>query len=122
VSGFKLDEVVDVTIKGVRIARPRSATSVTITDEHGTVYQMPPQAAVERVAPAEWPPKPGDLWRDRSGVLWFHQNYYVSAGDMGGYDEARMVRATGSESYDDLPHFIQARGPMTLEYREGAAS
>lgn len=32
---------------------------------------------VEHIAPTEWPPQAGDLWRDKSGDLWFfhaHQN------------------------------------------------
>jgi len=60
---FQPDEIVDITIKGVRVAYATAGGGVVILDEHGTRHLMPPQAAVTRVAPANWPPQPGDLWR-----------------------------------------------------------
>lgn len=94
---YKPGEVVDITIRGVRIARPRMATSVTITDEHGVTYQMPPHAVVERVAPAAWPPRPGDLWRDRRSYLWF-------AADIHDIEETDQIQigkwSDWAESYD----------------------
>lgn len=72
---FKPGELVDVTIKGVRIheANTDGAVMIIAEDRNGVAarYAMPPQAGVERVAPAEWPPRPGDKWRDRHGSAWF---------------------------------------------------
>ncbi|MGI5162779.1 hypothetical protein ACQEU3_47235 [Spirillospora sp. CA-253888] len=70
-SDFQPDEVVDVVVKGVRYAGQDPRGAVTILDERGDAFDMPPQAAITRVAPAAWPPVPGDLWRDRNGSLWF---------------------------------------------------
>ncbi|MFC5184401.1 hypothetical protein [Actinomadura harenae] len=67
---FQDGEIVDVTLKGVRIARPTQIDAIVIRDEHGDKYALPPQAAITRVAPAGWPPLRGDLWRDRDGALW----------------------------------------------------
>jgi len=115
VSDFQPGEIVDLTIKGVCIARPRSATSVTIVDEHGITYQMPPQASVERIAPAEWPPQPGDLWRDRDGSVWLACR--VGNGDV---SIITMICADGVA--DRAHEQVLARlGPLTLVYREERA-
>lgn len=128
-SDLRPGEVVDVTIKGVRIARPRSATSVTITDEHGTAYQMPPQAAIERVAPAEWPPQAGDLWAGPKNERWFAAMYLGDPDDPKDWEGCnsegwRVVLVPlevgpygGSEERPD--DALRTRGPLTLVYREG---
>lgn len=71
-SDFQPGEIVDITIKGVRIAQQRADGRVEIRDEFDDPYAMPPQAAVERVAPEWWPPRPSDLLRNTStGRFWF---------------------------------------------------
>lgn len=80
---FKRGEVVDVTIRGVRIAdQDDSSGSVLIFDEHGVRYPMPPQAAIERVIPANWPPRTGDLWRDENGMLYLAQQDWGEGVDL----------------------------------------
>ncbi|WP_119728375.1 hypothetical protein [Thermomonospora amylolytica] len=113
---FQPGEIVNITIKGVRIARPRSATAVTITDEHGVTYQMPPQAAVEPVAPAEWPPQVGDVWRDHEGDLWFTQELLEENGSQVVFAPAQSGEYGHSDA--DPDDALRRYGPMTLVYRK----
>lgn len=82
---FQVGEVVDVTIRGARIERvqdeghdgdvTRVAGIVAHDGDGAPFFTAVPldwtTVLVERRAPAEWPPRPGDLWRDRDGRLWF---------------------------------------------------
>lgn len=114
---FKIGEVVNITIEGVRITRPRMATGVTILDKHGVPHVMPPQAAVTRVAPADWPPRPGDLWHDRNGCPWFAADIHDEAET----DEENLVLIPVWELSGFAPDpVIQKYGPLTLVHREGA--
>ena len=68
-------DFVNVTIRGVRVDDQNPDGGVTIvtqytTDGRSAFWPMPPQAAVERIAPALWPPCQGDLWRDGRQRLW----------------------------------------------------
>lgn len=110
---LKPGDLIDVTIKGVRVARPRSATSVTILDEHDVAYQMPPQAAIERVIPAGWPPRHHDVWRDRFGDLWIVR-VLLSAHDDRTYIEMHGV---GDDVFA-ADTMLAKYGPMTLVHRE----
>ena len=66
-SEFKPGEIVDITIKGARVVN-WSPFIYELTVEHGadansdrTAFDLTrDQVTVERVAPAEWPPRPGD--------------------------------------------------------------
>lgn len=74
-------EVVDITIKGARIA---AITDTHLYAESGNgetvrVSHSMSGVSVERVAPAEWPPQPGDVWREdipEGPVTWFAQRYH----------------------------------------------
>jgi hypothetical protein len=81
-SDFRIGEIVDVTIKGSRVVgigyddrfdSPWLRVAIPIGDDemHGRIHLDAPGITVERVAPAKWPPQPGDLWRDNGGTLWF---------------------------------------------------
>jgi hypothetical protein len=69
--------------------------------------------AIERTAPKEWPPRPGDLWRrDEYSEVWFavFDNY-----------GRKLVMlpsnpAKGLTAYE--PDKVLARGPLTLVHRE----
>lgn len=107
---IKVGEIVNVTIKGVRTTGdqgPRDTT--TIADEHGTHYVMPPQAKIERVAPALWPPCEGDLWRDGYKRLWL-------ACTVDGSDEIRMVCAANGETQP--PEHLLLTGSVELVHHE----
>jgi hypothetical protein len=100
-------EIVDITIKGVRMVDD-THVHVTIADEHGHHYPMPPQAAIERVVPAAWPPRPGDLWRDRNGGLFFVMANLNGSPLMNGMDGGRH----GHE------YVLANYGPLSLVHRE----
>lgn len=61
----------DITINGVSIVERHEDGSVTVADEHGNHYPMPPQATVTRVAPAHWPPQRDDIWVAEHGARYF---------------------------------------------------
>lgn len=68
---------------------------------------------IERVAPANWPPQPGDVWRDRGGSPWFA---LVSR------DGAPILtdpRSTGPFPADEV---AREEGPLTLAYRPEPAA
>jgi hypothetical protein len=110
-SEFKRGEFVDITIKGVRVGLPASDLDrLTILDEHGDAYPMPPQAAVTRVAPAEWPPRTGDLWRDRENDVWFA----VEDAD-GEITMVCQVEVCPSRTPDEL---MRTLAPLAFVYRE----
>jgi hypothetical protein len=68
---YEVGEIVRVTTPPVRIARPQTATSVTVRTESGVSYVMPPGSTVERADPEWWPPRPGDLLKTPAGVRLF---------------------------------------------------
>lgn len=116
-SDFQTGEIVDVTIKGVPVdaVHADGTPDIIAEDSDGlaTVWALPPQAKVERVAPAEWPPELGDLWRDRLGSVWFALGRRVlmvpgdPVGDLGGYEPDKVLAKVG---------------PLALVHREGADS
>ena len=113
-SGFRPGEIVDITIKGVRVVSHPSASLVRIADEHGATFDMPAQAAIERLTPEHWPPMTGDIWEDGDGRQWFVQNRH---GDL------RLIPLYVELNEDvlmaDLPdHFRDYSGPVRLVYRE----
>lgn len=131
---FQLGEIVDITIKGVRVFDQDRFGRVGITAETpGTdipgYYQMPPQAAITPVAPANWPPQPGDLWRrtdfaqpdpadDEPDLgLWFaHFDHAIDRGD----SRLMLVPAHGDIEYAETnPEKLRASGGRwTLVHRE----
>ncbi|MFI7628452.1 hypothetical protein [Microbispora rosea] len=119
---FKVGEVVDITIKGVRINNEDADGIVTVLADNPlgatTRYEMPPQAAIERVGPAEWPPQPGDLWRDQRGGLWFAADIH----DVDETDVPEIVMVWTHEDYRLRPDLLNQRsGPLTLVHREELA-
>lgn len=82
------------------------------------VWAQAPGVFVERVAPAEWPPKPGDLWRDRLGSVWFaffgldaREVFFIPADPVSG------PLTTPSPSL-----VLEKSGPLTLVHREEVRS
>jgi hypothetical protein len=124
-------DVVDITIKGVRIADDQQSALALILDEHGDVYAMPPQAAIEHVAPPEWPPLPGDVWREihADGAIWFAQRYLPE------YDDAKDCEGMNAEGWrvvmvplnggpygcpDQRPEALVRKVGLVLVHRETA--
>lgn len=130
---FKAGDVVDVVIKGVRVAYQHDDDSITITAEAfggDTQFLMPPQASIELVVPADWPPQPGDLWRwERpDGPLFASDDqddfdlffaHFDKAIDRGG-SSVVLIAARGDLDYDTTdPEKLRAfGGHWTLERRE----
>ncbi|MFB6392568.1 hypothetical protein [Polymorphospora lycopeni] len=70
---------------------------------------------VAHAAPPEWPPVPGDLWRDRVGSLWFA---YTKRSEQRA--EVVMQPADPVVGYKPkTPGLVMSSvGPLTLEYRQ----
>ncbi|WP_055477657.1 hypothetical protein [Sphaerimonospora mesophila] len=118
-SEIKIGTIVDITIKGVRVlARHSDGAVVVKCDDDKGGWAMPPQAAITPVAPAEFPPQLGDLWRDRDGDLWFA----ITAYDMDG-DAYVAFCSPQRKSVDDwgehgVYHVAEHYGPLALVHRE----
>jgi len=77
----------------------------------------PTQATWERVAPVEWPPQPGDLWRDRHGEPWFI--YVTVAGVRARAREFLGARdAHGGFVDHDVEAHLLTLAPLTLMVRD----
>ncbi|MEV4458499.1 hypothetical protein [Microbispora sp. NPDC049633] len=79
-----------------------------------TLPSSVPGVAFEYLAPAEWPPRPGDLWHDRAGDPWF-------AGQADFDEPVRMIGRSGTAYPDDPEVLLRAWGPMTLVHRQDEA-
>lgn len=112
---YKPGEIVDIAIKGVRVLDQRRDGTVVVRcdDNSPDGWRMPPQAAIVRVAPAEWPPRKGDLWRDCEGELWLAFPYGFGGG------EIRLTAGIGDTVTADW--VLVEYGPLTLVHRESAA-
>lgn len=124
---FKAGELVDLTIRGAKVVNsyPIHAdgkTDVIVLAEYGqgdhrnvSVNLSAASVTVERVAPAEWPPQPGDLWRDKHDELWFA--FTVPTDTV--KDSVRMRAAKSGRWCDYMAVQIQDNAPWALVYREG---
>ena len=114
---YEPGEVYDITIKGARVISVAHNGWIRFDVPDGPRHEIAPYSdafTVERVAPAEWPPRPGDVWRTE------RQSYF--AVDDSDPDEDNCDRPTirlvntGGEHLD--PDFILLHGPLTLVHRE----
>ncbi|MGI5201692.1 hypothetical protein ACQEU6_08930 [Spirillospora sp. CA-108201] len=103
------DEMIEVTLKPVRVHRQGPDGTVTIkvpTPDGGTAHwPLPPQAEIKRVAPADWPPQDGDVWGDRHDRDWF------------AVTPARLLPASGGRE-EHVSDFLRKYGPPELRYRK----
>jgi hypothetical protein len=123
-TGFKSGDLLDVTISArvVEIV-PGGAIRLTFRQpEHLRASPMPlvlplnsPDIGYERVAPAEWPPVAGDLWRDGHGDVWFAYTVHPDG-------TLRMVTANGLRWSDGHDGQLEDNAPWTLVHREGSAA
>jgi hypothetical protein len=120
---FKPGDIVDITIRARVVEMiPGGALRFTFRQpEHFNAAPYPhviatnsPDLTFELVAPAEWPPQPGDLWRDKHGELWF-----IHCDPPDGLLMART--ADGERWTPDASRLIEDNGPLTLAYREPVA-
>jgi hypothetical protein len=136
-TNYAIGEIVDITIKGARIARKDSTDRIWFTlgeTGEGWIPNVGGDASVSvvRVAPAEWPPRAGDLWRDRIGMLHFaatHTPDYDDRADSAGIgsEGTRVVLIAHTEAASPSSDFYrpepvsQRCGPLVLVYREDTA-
>ncbi len=121
-TAIRRGEIVDVTLKGVRLHE---------MDEHGCVqvaaeahdggpahWWMPPQAQVERVAPADWPPREKDVWRDHDGDNWY--GVLVDTDDEAAEPYVELVpsRTSKRPSYGEPSEYALRRYGLTLIHRD----
>lgn len=79
----------------------------------GAVWAQAPGVTVERVAPDEWPPRTGDLWRDGGGDLWF------AVTDGGGRVSGLVFVMPSEDGVPSDPDRVNRdHGPLTLVHRE----
>lgn len=100
-------DLVNVEIKGVRMGESPHIR-ITVEDERGELWVLPPQAAITRIAPAEWPPRVTDLWRGRT-TLWFVMQDQVG--------NALMTDRSGGRHGPE--YVAQQDSPLNLVYRDG---
>ena len=70
--------------------------------------------------PAEWPPRPGDVWLDKNGNAWFavHFTNEELDDDEAEYEELVPFEADGCEPHSEDPDRVRRWwGPLTLAYR-----
>lgn len=85
---FQPGEIVDITIRGARIVEPRhnqdTSLTVALTEVLPGVWSTlridhphDERITIDRVAGADWPPKPGEIWR--SEAQGYARDYFVRA-------------------------------------------
>lgn len=112
---IRVGDIVNVTIKGVRNVGHPSARLIRIADENGDTFDMPPQAAVERVASAHWPPRLGDVWQsaDEGAAPLFAVTDTRGCVDIED-GEVFLVNVAGTFMN---PATVLSHGPLELLYR-----
>jgi hypothetical protein len=118
---FRKGDLVDFTVRGARIDGVADdlnllVMNLTPDDPQGSVQALDLPLAknieVAHSARAEWPPLPGDLWRDSDGDVWLA----CMVGD-GEVFALTMICAAGAA--DRSPEQLSARfGPLALVHRE----
>jgi hypothetical protein len=130
---FGPGEVVDITIRGVRVGgrgMPQDPGRLCVDlgpwddgvnqgrEWFLTIPSSVDAVTVTRVAPPEYPPRAGDLWRDRDGQLWFGV-------DVTDYDADKIafgVELQGQNTYTygrwAADEINKRYGPLTLVHRE----
>ena len=108
-------DVVDIVVKGVRIDCPGGNGALpSYTDEHGRSYPVPGQAAITRVAPADWPPQAGDLWRDGERMLWLA----IDVTNPHFHEDQRLALINTFGARRTNLDYALADGPYTLVHRD----
>lgn len=104
-SEFRKGEHVRATIEGPVTQDALGSIYVDVGDVGAVeIPKVAPRVTIERVAPADWPPRPGDVWLDAEGRAWTALR-------------GRMfpVTSTRGESADAA---LATYGPLTLVHRE----
>jgi hypothetical protein len=120
IRGLRPGEQVTVTIRATVTEDPNRRHCLPVAFRqpehlHASDYKLvlplsSPDLTVERVAPAEWPPRRGDVWRDGDGGLWF------------GVDLAGTVTLRGDGGSSQPVSGALRDGPWVLQFRRHAVS
>ena len=109
-SEFRKGEHVRATIEGPVTQDALGSIYVDVGDVGAVeIPKVAPRVTIERVAPADWPPRPGDLWRDRDGEIWFVVTHMDHSGP--------HLRAS-DDSIAPADYIARHFGPLTLVHRE----
>lgn len=126
--GYRPGEYVDVTIHGARVRgqadtspSPNTLTAlIELPGTSGLAVELPIGTAIDtisiqRVPPAQWPPQPGDLWRDARGHLW------CCLTDGHGAVRLCPILPQPQDNPAAAPDQLLAEaGPLSLDYRPAA--
>lgn len=115
----KPGELVDVLLKDVEVVTA-SGAALEVTYRAGAnreayaLYIKPdsPNLVVTRIAPAEWPPRIGDVWADAHGGEWWCRPEHEGA-------DAEAYLQSQKGGVDDPSWVLRQYGPMALVYRKG---
>lgn len=125
-STFQPNEVTDITLTGARIQRVTTegvdgdvtrVAQIAVYNDQGMPYYVTvplgwASVTVERRTPAEWPPRAGDLWRNRAEPF-----FAVDVADTDeGPSEVLLVTTVGEQIGPDAAWGLY--GPLTLVHRE----
>jgi hypothetical protein len=104
---YRPGELVDITIRGARVRELDSLNYLSATYDQGTLSIRPGanDVTVTRVAPPEWPPRPGDVWVDRDDDVWI------------GVDAERLGYL-GTAIPEDADLVLRNNGPLRLVHRK----
>jgi hypothetical protein len=107
---FKPDEVIDITLKGVRVRDLAPRGEQWLAGEIGGFSITLPLCAAGLTAEHAIPDvRPGDLWRDRDGTVWF---------GIEGDDGHTYLMCSADHSLPVLDA-VREWGPLTSVHREG---
>lgn len=102
----------DLSSIGLRMENPNAESSVTLVVPVGW-----PGVTINRTAPAEWPPAPGDVWQDSGGDWWFLQQF-VDRDSGETLHQLVCENAKKRVGVDDHDYTAQSYGPMQLVLRK----
>lgn len=103
----------------LRVEMPNidDAVEIRLVDDDGEDLDV----EIVRLAPADWPPRHGDLWHDTHGTLWAG----ISIPDDDTVEEpyvAMVPLRPNNRNSADPDRLLQDRGPLELVHRLGGAS
>ena len=114
-------ELVNISIRAVKVDRVAGSEVFYHTEAGGrpilhSIHHGPgwPNVTVERVAPAEWPPARGDVWRDSNGSLWFAVWLQLPVGRLEMFSADPIGHPVGRKPAE----LLERVGPLSLVHRE----
>ncbi len=134
---LQVGELVDIQLRRAKVvavvrdtaadAAPHSVV-IDYTGDEATcklvIDVTAPRVTVQRVAPAAWPPQPGDLWRSAptqwhpNGLLWLA----CDNTDDDGVSDSYVPLRSQTGVYGAANDVLEIHGPMVLERRESTST